>query len=182
VDKPELHLLMALAEGGEEVVIHCGNDHDALHTQAVCENEISQAIVERRDGYLRLKQGGSLTFRSIKESLTQQQMLQESITKALGGGCVLVTALTYRDAEDLKSIARSAIPNSMVRDEFVDRVTLRKGGEIRFCAVGDSELRRLGFTGEVYLIQEGGTAWDRGVVPYVKPPRVRSRFERIDDE
>ena len=184
MDADALNLLVPLAEGGEVIVVDCEDDHDALAAQAYCETKVDQVVVERRDGYIRFRYGGSLAFRSPKTSLSQQRMLHEAIHKALNGECVLVTARTQEEVEGLLSVARTGIPNSAIKDEFQlqYRITLKKGGELHFVTSDRAELMREGFTGEVYLIQESGDAWDRGVVRYKPEPLPRSRFERIDDD
>jgi hypothetical protein len=114
--------------------------------------------------------------------MKQVQMLQEAVTKALSGERVLITALDQRGVGDLKQAARAAIPDVRVKQENQDRVLLLGGGDLRFRTFTKADGQLKGFMGEVYIVQESGDEWDRGMIPYIPDPPYRTRLERVDDE
>ncbi len=178
----ELVELVRRAEAGGQVVVECDDDQAALHDQAAVEARLSFGPINRRDGIIFLRGGGSLTFRAARRSMKQAHMLQEAIKKALAGERVLVTALTREHARQVRNTARAAIPDVQVRGEDQESIRLLGGGVLSFKTAERTEYHLRGFRGEVYLVQDNGELWDRGAVPYIPEPPPKTRFERIDDE
>jgi hypothetical protein len=172
--------LVKRAEAGERVVIPCERETTVLLTQARFLPRLSFEPVLRRDWYLGLKNGGALIFRAPLLGMSQPQMLQEAVSKALGGESVLVTGEDQETVDQLRDQARSALPNVRVRSETRSEIHLTGSGVLRFRPLDFGEHRTKGFTGEVYLYN--GQGWDRGTVPYTPEPRPRNRFERIDND
>lgn len=176
----EVKELVKRAEAGERIVIPCERETVVLLTQARFLPRLSFEPTLRRDGYLGLKNGGALIFRAPLLGMSQPQMLQEAVSKALGGESVLVTGHDPKAVDQLRDQARSALPNVRVRGETRGEIHLTGGGLLRFRTLDQGEHQTKGITGEVYLYS--GQGWDRGSVPYTPEPCPRNRFERIDDD